>query len=367
MAIFVRNLRVPDVASAGGSPLLIFIRELLRVARWTEASNDGNAGWPVTPGVNNLVIAPADLVVDPLYPRRIYSPSGPFLSTHVGMVIALLAVNNQNRSIWRITNYIDANNIEVDDQGFTPWNWVYETGITGRVTRCTTVLTVGATCLWNAPSPNKNQARLLYSTIYAQILYARPKGQVPLATETTGLTYANSLDYKHVMHMVADGPNVVIWWSTEDDPFAFVMWGTLDGADTADTDPNFILGLDNASTADLYSFPMYMLDGGNANIKAYVTTIKRDWIAQQQSNIMAYFNARLTSGQKAILRSPWVVLANTITVGACVRGRLPLIAHSYQGYERLRPLDSAGTWLHTYRGTMVPRNGPYEKLPLVPV
>jgi hypothetical protein len=369
--IFVRNLAVPDVASAGGSALLIFIRELLRVARWTESSNNGDAAWPGVGGVvNNLVAQPADLSVDPAYRGRITSASNPFNSGMVGNIISLLAVNDQNRSMWRITKYIDANNIEVDPMGFTPWNWIAESGITGWVTKCTTALTATtATALWNAPSPNKNQARLLYSALDAAILYARPKGQVPLATETTGITYANNADYKHIMHMVADGPNVLIWWSTEDDPFACVMWGELEDADALDTDPNFILGRDNASAIQLCYWAMYMLNGADANIISYVTVPKRNWTAQLLSNYFAYFNSRLMNGRPgfAPLRSPWVCLANTITVGACVRGRLPLVAQTYTGYERLRPLDAAGGWLHAYVGVAVPRNGPYDQLPLVPV
>jgi hypothetical protein len=285
----------------------------------------------------------------------------------VGNIISLLAVNDQNRSIWRITKYIDANNIEVDPMGFTPYNWIAESGITGWVTKCSTALTATtATALWNAPSPNKNQARLLYSAADASILYARPKGQVPLATETTGITFANSGDLKHIMHMVADGPNVLIWWSTEDTPFEFVMWGALEGADAADVDPNFILGRASAETIPLWAFYMYMLDGANANIQAFVTTVKNNWGYRQNSNVFAYQGSRLSQDGYAYIRSPWVVLANTITVGACLRGRLPLVGQTYT-YERLRPLDSGGDWLHIYQGTLVPRNGPYDQLPLVPV
>jgi hypothetical protein len=369
MAIWVRNLRIPDVGSAGGSALLIYIRELLRIARWTEASNNGDAAWPDVGGlVNNLVVTPADLSVNPLFPRRITSLSSPFTVGMVGYCIALLAVNDQNRSIWRITKYIDANNIEVDDQGFTPWNWIAESGITGRVTRLSLALTATtATCLWNSPAPNMMQARLLYSAADASILYVRPKGQVPLATECTGITYADSADLKHTMHMVADGPNVAIWWSTEDVSFEFVMWGKLLDADTADSDPNFIIGRAAAEAVDLVAYPMYMLDGANANIIAYPTFIKPNSYYSYDWGFHRWFNSRLANNGNAFLRSPWVCLANTLTVGACVRGRLPLIAQSYFDYERLRPMDAAGDWLHTYMGIMVPRNGPDDQLPLVPM
>lgn len=371
MTIWVRNLGVPDVASNGGSPLLIYIRELLLLARWSEVSNNGDAGWPDVGGVvNNLVAQPNDLQVNPANPRRIYSPSGPFTSAMVGYVISLLAVNDQNRSAWKIAKYIDANNIEVDDQGFTPWNWVAEVGITGRVTRCTTALTAPtATCLWNAPTGGM-QARLLYSGTNAQICYVRPKGNapVPLATECTGITFANQNALKHRMHMVAEDENVLIWWSTEDSDLEVVMWGKLEDADTLDDQPNFIYGKAVAPSTRPHHYEMWMLDGADANIAAYPTVPKPWWDSSTVVPFFDYLHARLMNGRPgyAPVRSMWVMLANTAVVGACIRGRLPLIGQSYIGYERMRPLDAAGNWMHIYYGMIVPRNGPNDQLPLVP-
>lgn len=367
MTIWVRNLGVPDVASAGGSALLIYIRELLLVARWTEASNDGGAAWPGNGGSPNLVVAPVDLQVDPLYPKRITSLSSPFTSAMVGNVISLLATNDQNRSIWRIDRFIDANNIEVEGSGFTPNNWVLETGITGRVTRLSSVLSAGVSqSLFNAPAPNNMQARLFYSAVDAQIVYVRPKGQVPLATECAGFTFAHSTDLKHRMHMVAQGGNVIIWWSTEDTSFEAVMWGSLLDADAADTDPNFILCRAAGVATRLSAWTMRMLDGTDSDITAYPTQIKTDWSALASEGLFTHFDSRLMN-RSALLRSPWVCLANTNVVGACVRGRIPLLAQTYEGYELFRPLDAAGSWLHAFAGTAVPRNGPDDKLPLIPV
>lgn len=371
MAIVVRNLELPTVAVSGGSPLLIGIRELLRVACWTEVSNNGDPGWPDVGGVtNNLVVVPTDLSVDPLYPRRITSASSPFSSAMVGYNIALLATSDQNRSMWKIEKYIDANNIEVDAQGFTPWNWVLESGITGRVTRHSLALvaTTAAT-LWNAPAPNSMQARLFYSTADSQRFYVRPKGNapIPLATECTYIDVAHSVDFKHRMHMHADGPNLLIWWSTEDTAFEIVMWGELVDTDPGDSDPNFILGAATATATAPYSYGMYMLDGADANIRTFLTTIKRNWSDTQQQQFFTFLQSRLASGQSAIVRSPWACLSNVASVGACVRGRVPIIAHSYEGYAPLRPLDEAGAWLHTYKGLVVPRNGPDDPQPLVPV
>jgi len=364
MTIWVRNLDVPDVTVEGGSALLITIRELLRVAKWTEQSNDGDPDWPDA-GSPNFVVSPVDLQVDPLSPRVITSLSSPFTSAMVGDMIALLATNDQNRSMWRITGYIDANNIEVDAQGFTPWNWVLETGITGRVVQVAYALSVGtAQALWNAPVGNM-QARLFYAAADSPTFYVRPKGQVPLATECTGVTFAESGDYKHRMHMIAEDQNALIWWSTEDLPFRFLMWGALLDADAADTDPNFILkGYD---TLRLSAYEMYMLDGADANITVYPTAPKKNLSAAITANFFAYFHSRLANNGNALLRSPWVCLANTAAVGACVRGRIPILAQTYEEYEDLRPLDAAGAWLHTYTGVAVPRNGPDDQLPIVPV
>jgi len=366
MTIWVRNLEVPPVTAAGGSALLIAVRELLRVARWTEQSNDGDPDWP-DPGSPNWVVGPTDLQVDPAYPRRITSAgSAPFTSAMIGDMIALLATNDQNRSMWRITAFIDSNNIEVDDQGFTPFNWVLESGITGRVVKVASALSVGsAQSLWNAPSGNM-QARMFYAAADAPTFYVRPKGQVPLATECTGVSYGEDADYKHRMHMVAQDEIVILYWSTEDQPLRFLMWGSLLDTDAADTDPNFILK--GYNSISLVEYEMYMLDGADASIRVYPTAPKKYWTQQITSaNFFNYFNSRQANNGKAVLRSPWVVLANVSTVGASVRGRIPLIAQTHEGYERLRPLDAAGTWLHIYDGVGVPRNGPDDKLPLIPV
>jgi len=367
MTVWVRNLEVPPVTTQGGSALLIAIRELFRVARWAEQSNDGDTAWP-DPGSPNWVVGPTDLQVDPANPRRITSAgSAPFTSAMVGDMIALLATNDQNRSMWRITAFIDANNIEVDSQGFTPFNWVLESGITGRVVQVTSTLTATtAQALWNAPGGNNMQARLFYAAADSSELYIRPKGQVPLATECTGVAFGDSADYQHRMHMVADGENVIIWFSTEDSAFKFVMFGSLIDTDPSDTDPNFILKI-GGTTTPLYGAEMFMLDGADANIQAYPTAVKKYWDTQiATSNFFNYFNSRQANNGNALLRSPWVVLANISSVGAAIRGRIPVIAQTFEDYERLRPLDAAGSWLHTYQGVAVPRNGPDDKLPVIP-
>jgi len=365
MTIRVRNLHIPDVVYPnGGSALLIYLRELLLLAKWTEASNDGDPAWP-DPGSPNLIAAPTDLQVDPLSPRVITSSSSPFTSAMVGDTITLLATNDQNRSIWRITKYIDANNIEVDFKGFTPFNWTLESGITGRVVNLTSALTaVTAQCLMNAPAPNNMQARLEHTGFTVQSFYVRPKGQVPLATETTAITTNERDALQHMMHMVASDENALIWWSSEDTAFKFLMWGGLIDADAADTDPNFILAAFGTGIR-LGDYTMRMLDGADADILAYPTYPKKDWSVSIAANYFAYFNSRLSNNGNALLRSPWVCLANTGTVGACVRGRIPILAHTYEGYERLRPLDAAGAWLHTYTGVAVPRNGPDDQLPVL--
>lgn len=367
MTVLVRNLRIPDAITYGSSGLLIYLRELLFLAKWSEASNDGDSAWPDV-GSPNWVVGPTDLQVDPLAPRVITSLSSPFTSAMVGDVISLLASNDQNRSIWRITGYIDANNIEVDAAGFTPFNWVLESGITGRVTKLASELTtVTAQSLINAPSPNNMQARLYYAGIDAATCYVRPKGQVPLATESPGLVYLDRHDLRTRMHMIAEDENAFIWWSTEDTGLKVVMWGGLIDTDTGDTDPNFILGADGATAAQLSSYAMYMLDGADASIAAYPTAPKRSWTQNTQTtNFFSYLDSRLANNGNALLRSPWVCLDNVSTDGACVRGRLPILAQTYEGYERLRPLDAAGAWLNTYMGVAVPRNGPDDPLPKIP-
>jgi len=366
MTVWVRNLRVPDVTTQGGSALLIAIRELLRVDRWTEQSNDGDPDWP-DPGSPNWVVGPTDLSVDPLSPRVITSSSSPFTSAMVGDMIALLATNDQNRSMWRITGFIDANNIEVDAQGFNPFNWTLESGITGRVVKVASPLTAAtAQALWNAPGGSNLQARIFYSAADASICYARPKGQVPLANETSGITFTDSTDYKHVMHMIASDENVLIYWSTEDNNLKIVMWGKLLDADAADTDPNFILGSNSPTSDPLWGYTMRMLDGADTDIATYPTFVKKNLSSNTGGAFFNYFNSRLANDRSALLRSPWVCLADVATVGACVRGRIPILAQTYQDYERLRPLDAAGAWLHTYQGVAVPRNGPDDPLPMIP-
>jgi len=379
MAYFVRNLKTPTMgASLSGHVRTLYYRELLLFGGWSEVWNNGDAAWatcvPVIEagGASGFQVATAN-------PRIIYSSAGVFLSTHQTdeCTIFLYSANSQNRIAARIKRYIDANNVEIDDDSAPPLGWLDEGGvgvyIPGRIVRAkaATLTATSASARLQAPTGN-NQARVLYNAANVFRAFARPKGGAAIATEvpSTGIDFTGNAATTFLrMHAIFDGNNALVYETgnyanTEN---GVMMWGELDDEVAADVDPGFIYGHSNIAAQVPAIHPMYMLDGAPspAQIRAYPVSVK--W--HPYSDYYYLLNKatwRLQNGQpgKLALRRPLVMLANILNYGGCIRGRLPVVRFANVNLERQRPVDAPGNWLHLVNGLIVPRNGPNDPLPI---
>jgi len=189
MARWVRNLGTrPVVSSAWGTTFILsYTIELLRMLGWTLDSDDGDAFWAGSCRVIDQAPGVGGFEVDALNPRRIYDPGGRFTQAMADDSYALIlrggAANGgagyeQNQSAWRIVTYIDANNIEVDPNGFSPFGWQTDTQMGGTV--LDPVLDKppgGGWVIYNAPSPSRAQLRLEYNSDSYLYVTMAPMGQ----------------------------------------------------------------------------------------------------------------------------------------------------------------------------------------------
>ena len=373
MTIFTRNCQPPAVANRGTMLRLWYIREALLAAGWVENSNDGDAAWS---SALNLVLSiasgPNGLGVSALAPREVYSPNGDFLPAHVGLVLNMDATNDQNRGLWRISEYIDANTVKVDQAGWFSQGWATESGMAARlVSGGEVVLAGGAWSLLDAPAGSNVQLRLLYVDSSQCYAYVRPRGKLGDPTEINSVNLGGYYAYYMRIQLYFDAPNYMILMSSNSGGTGGLMVGELLDTDPGDTDPIFLLssasGFDNLP---LRAASIRMLDSVLAPINAYAASLKSgtgENIGNAGVDLYSRFGRRLLGGGGlAAARSPWVCLANTASVGACVRGRLPVMRHTYTGFEPFTPFDAAGDWQHLSQGIVIPRNGVGDPLLMWP-
>jgi len=377
VAIFTRNCQ-PEYALRGTRTRVWFFREALLAGRWTENSNDGDPAW--TSALNlvlNAVSGVNGLDVEAAYPRQVKSPNGDFLESHVGKILNLDATNDQNRGLWRISEYIDANTVKVDPAGWFPdVGWADESDMSARLTTVAGLApSGGAWTIMDSPAGFNVQIRILFQDDSYCYVYVRPRGKLGDFTEIASGNLGSYYGPYIRLQLYFDGLQTQVLMtdyltnSGAQNASGFVVGALLD-VDAADTDPIFLLssnyGFDNVP---LYEFSIGMLDSALLPINAYATSLKT---ALNQNpggtaNLYRNFGRRLLGGSGlAAIRSPWVVLGNVASTGACVRGRLPIPRSTYLGFEKFTPLDSAGTWQHLSVGTVIPRNGPQDPLIMWP-
>lgn len=376
MAIWGRNVLVPLATTSGWGPHLAiwWFREMMLIGKWTENSNNADAAWSSALNILATVAAgPNGFQVAAASPRIVYSPSGVFTSSMVGAVLSLFAANDQNRGMWRIKVYLNANYVEVDDLSFSPYGWLDESGIQARVTVGNGLqLGAGAWSLMDAPVGSNLQTRLIHTDTSNANAGVRPKGKLGTLTEVGGST---NLSYYYTTRMrlnfCFDGVQSLMYYlenynSPQWTGMLFV--GHLLDVDAADTNPGFFFGTANMAAVLPWNIPMATLNSVDAAIVAYPTTIKKYLADDDSESYETKFPRRLVNGRPgfAALRSPWVCLDNTAIVGACVRGRLPLVRIGYTGWEKLSPMDTPGNWFHLHSGLVVPRNGPNDPMVVYP-
>lgn len=375
---FIRNCKLPTVPAStwGSSCLMFFMRHAFDVGGWT-TSDDSDAAWA---NANNLVVNEAadenGFSVASANPRRITHQRAPggFTQAMVdnGMVIALRgSTNDQNYSMWRIANYIDDNNIEVDPIGYSSYGWVDETNIAGSV------LDFGAANLTNGawveadPPGGNNRARMVLTLSSYIQCYAQPRAGLGLFTNTPGSNVVqlyDNADTDIVFNAVFEDNNALFWKFDGGDTYMnWAMWGELNDTDPLDTFPGFVLGrgVSGATQYKIYETYCYMLGATAFNaIEAFPDSITGYNFNDNNlsANVDVYGERRLINGAPgfARIRKVWVTLDNVVGEGAFTRGSLPLIGAIHKDNPQYSPVDGAGDWWHLIQGVAVPRNGPLD-------
>lgn len=375
MAIWTRNCQPlnPTAPTTGANSVRAwFYREMMLAGRWTENSNNGDAAWASALNVLLSVAAgPNGLSVDSGKPREVHSPSGAFLAAHVGATLNLSATNDQNRGLWRISELLSPYDVKVDLAGWFPQGWVDESNMAARITKGDGLtLTTGAWVLMDAPAGSNTQVRIVYGGTNSLLVYVRPRGKLADLTEITSVDLSGYNATGIKINAYFDGGTFMILIPqviSSAFSVACLSVGALLDADAADTDPVFLLSSKDRMVLDpLHLISIRMLNSVLAQIEAYTTTVKTATTANITTagvDLHNIFGRRLlTLDNLAPIRSPWVVLNDTATVGACVRGRLPLFRTTYRGFERFTPMDPNGDWQHVDNGIVIARSDPNEPL-----
>jgi hypothetical protein len=463
MAIWIRNLHTPFVIDTWGCHLLPMVfSEILRVARWSLNSTNGDAAW--TAAGNIVVNEPGGVggfEVDALNPRIIYDPSGRFTSAmvtteHMITLFGGVLDSDQNRSAWRITEYIDANNVKVDADGFNPFGWITDTQLGGRITKFDgTRLSNGAWALFDSPTPSRHQIRMYYADASNSYIGVRPMGKPYVGTggaaDTIGgtapnmtlnisggkfnkhmvgstvtitgattpanngtftitavsptgqITYTNAggvaesftgasfsvsaiatqvpsangrlFSYSDTnrirLHMYADTDVLLVYWVDQDQRYHCWFVGKLIGVVSKDTDPVVLWGYRSIEVGATWPWlwPVDMLDGAAspAVMAGYPTWWGEKNNVNDDDNFNCQFGRRVVNGGLTPMLEPYVCMANTVSVGGCLRGKIPQCRLGWKDFEKLRPMDSAGAWFHFIYGLFVPRNGSQDPIPMLPM
>ncbi len=374
MAKWIRNCFLPyqTLTNQGSACLAFFMREAFIACGWTENANDGDADW--TAAANHVFTDDSGspgFAVLASNPRRITHSGGPFTSAMVDMVIALKASNDQNASMWRIASYIDANTIEVDSVGFSPYGWVDESSIPGRVLDYGSAIhTSGAWVELDPPSGN-NRVRLEINLSNYVECYVQPKAGLGTYTEipstvTRGAMYDD--DNKAITLNAYFDDNDALFFKFADNDGApqVVLFGELDDVPSEDTWPGFIMCTGVAIyPSQPHNFYYYMLGASSTEIEAFTLWPGEAWNVDYADNYDAKETHILRNGSPGYLplRKSRVILDDVASNGGFERGRLPVIRignkHACTQYS---PADAQGNWWHIKNGLFVPRNGPYDPM-----
>lgn len=382
MKYFVRNMKPLTVADTYCASMMTQImRHMLWWADWTEISLDADVAWANVIAVSDTGGTPGFRVYA-AQPRIIedLDAGGRFtLSMETNRHIIFLKGTGQNRVAAVITRYIDAHHVEIDRDSVPPTGWADEAAIPAKIiggdsggtitfNTATGRLAAAKGVLMQAPTGNL-QIRVYHQTTSIMQVFARPMGGAGTATEIgAGTTLVGSTDNTMRINAVFEGRNGLLYMiadQTTTQSFT-LLFGELDDADAGDTNPGFIMMDRDLTTTYPLIYSMHMLNGAGspASIAAFPTFVKRQSSTQYDSGNWNLQGFRLLGPKpgKAWLRKARIVLDNIVTVGACVRGKLPLVRFTHTDVEMWRPMDAAGAWMHLYLGLVAPRNGPNDPL-----
>jgi len=462
MAKWIRNWHTPYVIdSRGGHYVAMVMKEIFLVAGYTVNSDDGDAAWT---NVLNILVnelgGANGFQVDSTKPREIYDPLGRFTQAMVDDECGIglrggVLDDDQNHSLWRITEYIDANHVKVDVDGWNPHGWVTDNQLAGRIVKFDgDYLPSAAWVLLDGPPGSVAQVKLdVVNYTNSCMIRLAPMGKpyagsgvggdtiggaaptmtlniaagefnkhmaaatVTIAGSTTPandgafpvsavspagqITYTNAAGVAEAftgtfsvsgistlvpaagkqlaetyinrfrLNAYIDGGDVLVYGQNQDKDYMHIDVCKLVGADAEDTAPYVISAIYSVSWL-IYSYTTaYYFVGLDAAIAPaeiihYMTFHGRYDGLAESTCYHNRFGRRVDEDVDAQMIEGYLCMANTATVGAVVRGRVPHIRLTWTGFELKRIFDSAGDWIHYANGLLVPRNGPDDPLPLEP-
>lgn len=374
---FVRNLKPITLTDAYcASAVTQLLRHIFWLAGWAETL-DADPAWAAVVAVDEPGTTPGNgFRVSSASPRVVHDPLGRFTALMVtnAYVLFLKGTAPRNLGAYRIVEFIDAYNVKIDDRSAPGDGWTTQVDIPARIVggdgAAVTFNTAGGRLAaargFYAQAPTGNlKARVHHQTTGIMQVFALPNGITQVGT---GATLVGNTDNNLRLNAVFDGNNLLAYLLADnaDTQSAFFMWGGLEDVDAADVNPGFVQNDRDLTTDWPWNYATNMLDGAGASIAVYGTFLKRrfDTVATAANYALAGFRLIGSGRGSAALRKCRIVMENTLTVGACVRGKLPLVRHTWGSYEKFRPMDPEGAWLHLAFGLVVPRNGPNDPLPL---
>lgn len=378
----VRNLLTPYHSDTNsGTGVLLTFRELMLIAGYIVDSDDGHASWANSEvlvtgsagaGGSGSAGSGSDFSVNSASPRVVYDPDGRFTQSMAddGNTLSLLATNDQNRSAWKIEEYIDANNVRVDIKGFHPSGWITESNIPARIlARNTSALSSGSWMLFDAPAGSNMQVRILHNSTTSQRFFVRPRGKLgagaPYNVETNYRSHNYTGYNTFRLQAYADGASLGVFYKSGGGSRGALVVGELENTtDTQDANPGFVWGSFPISNT-WHQTVVNMLNHSNTVNDAYIDFIKRYTSTEDEDRFHNQFQYRLVNGNRAPIRRPNVMMSGTNNVYP--RGKMPFFfVQTYTGYESERPINSTGTLYHFHSGIVIPRNGPNDQLLLTP-
>lgn len=368
MAVFMRNVLHADPSIATNvfwNYFLVTFREIFLAGRWTEVYKTNTAEWDA-----NIVLTLADCAVSAATPRRITSATGGFTGKQ-GFGITSLAINDNNRGVFRIAKVIDDNTIDIETACQPPDGWTTETGISARIFNWgkTDVLTAG-TILVMAPPSGTNEIYIMGSG-YNATLYAYPdRYQSGAGHPTNSLAFGVATSEEQCLfNAYFSGSDALLYFFTDvANTLSTLIIGELDDTEAGDTYPGFITAFYNgcdpftiASLGRLQMIDSTVLTTKLAFELVDITTGSDTLVSSTHG--YQYFQAARASNGKALLRKNWVYEGTAS--GGFVRGRIPHYRTTNRNWENYRPMSAARTWLHLQSGLVVPMNGVNDTLPML--
>lgn len=385
MALQIRNCAIPssyvpsDVRyNTGGRRHKWLIWEILRLAGWSEQFKDSDSNWTASERFSPV----SDAAVVDTNAQIITSSTALFQTNGVvpGDVASLEGSLGHNTGMYRIVEVPSESQIVVAVDCVPSEGWVTESGMDLKVSTCATksgeqLADATEFCM----TPPSGSCQLGFASDVTDLnVTAYPKGDVTTKGTGTGTTESNfaqgSYMDRPVVNAYVDGQNGIIYivWDVSGVAYwSVLLFGELEDVCDGDDYPGFYAqSYDIASVVDAFDLyhntngqlrNLYMLDDTFSTAQTFKPVfLKRLGGLDRAVRREAFSGCRIIKGGAPLRRVP--VYADVGASPVYRRGKLPVVRSTWEGWEKMRPFDSAGQWLHAANGLVIPRGGPNDPL-----